>query len=336
MQTSPIDVLDDDACARAHELLAASRAYERPWHVQSSLAEALVDWRHDDKAEPMEMWGAFERDAMLGVAFMWLPMEDNTSMTWADVHVDPARRGRGAGSALVQRVVARARSAARTQVIMEAQVPVDSSDEHPYRRFIGKHGFSLSNTEIVRHLDLPVADAVLDPLADAARPRYEGAYDLETHVDGVPQEHRESLCYVMNQLPLDAPTGEIDFEAESLTPARYAEYLDLERRQGRARLTTVAVARSTGDVVAYTDLVLPAGAPDRVWQWGTLVHRDHRGHRLGMAVKVENLRRLHADHPGRRLVGTSNDDTNRWMVDINAALGFRIVELQPCYRLELT
>ena len=136
----------------------------------------------------------------------------------------------------------------------------------------------------------------------------------------------------MNQLAVDAPTGDIEFEAESLNPTRYQEYLDVQREQGRARLTTVAVHEATGQVVAYTDLVLPAGAPTIVWQWGTLVHRDHRGHRLGMAVKVENLRRLQADHPERERVVTGNDDTNSWMVSINEQLGFRVVELCPVYQ----
>jgi hypothetical protein len=84
--------------------------------------------------------------------------------------------------------------------------------------------------------------------------------------------------------------------------------------------------------VAYTDLMLPSGAPGTAWQWGTLVHRDHRGHRLGMALKVENLRRLQADHPERQRVVTGNDDTNSWMVSINEDLGFRIVELCPAYQ----
>ena len=78
--------------------------------------------------------------------------------------------------------------------------------------------------------------------------------------------------------------------------------------------------------------MLPSGAPGIAWQWGTLVHREHRGHRLGMAVKVENLRRLQADHPERRRVVTGNDDTNSWMVSINEDLGFRIVELCPAFQ----
>ena len=89
------------------------------------------------------------------------------------------------------------------------------------------------------------------------------------------------------------------------------------------------------EVVAYTDLVLPVGAPSTVWQWGTYVHRQHRGRRLGMAVKLENLGRLQADHPQRQRVVTGNDGTNSWMVSINEALGFRIVELCPAYQRKL-
>ena len=330
MDTRLIDEYDDVVCSRAHDVIVASRRHERPWLEPPSLAEMVAEWRHVDTSEPKQLWGAYEADELLGVATMWLPMADNTSMSWFDVQVDPSRRGRGAGSALVERVVTRAREEGRATLIAELHVPPDS-DGHPYRRFAEKHGFRLSNTEIIRHLQLPVDAGLLARHAEAARPRWEGDYRLETHVGGVPEPLRESLCAVMNQLAVDAPTGEIEFEAESLTPARYQEYLDLFREQGRVRLTTVAVHEATGDVVAYTDLVLPSGAPTTVWQWGTLVHRDHRGRRLGMAVKIENLRRLQADHPERRRITTGNDDTNSWMVSINEDLGFRIVELCPAY-----
>ena len=232
------------------------------------------------------------------------------------------------------RVVERARANGRVEIIGDVLVPQDEPD-HPYRRFAQKQGFELSNTEIIRHLDLPVADDLLARLEAEARPRWEGSYRLETHVGGVPEPLRESLCGVMNQLAVDAPTGDIEFEAESLDPVRYQQQLDVERQQGRVRLTTVAIDSESGDVVAYTDLMLPAGAPHGVWQWGTLVHREHRGHRLGMAVKIENLRRLQADHPARKRVTTGNDDTNAYMVSINEQLGFRIVELCPAYHRKL-
>jgi GNAT superfamily N-acetyltransferase len=334
METRLIDVHDDDVCARAYGVITASKAHERPWNAPPSLAETLVEWRHVDEAERQELWGAGDGVGLVGVATIWLPMSDNTSMVWHDVQVDPAHRGRGAGSALVERILARARAEERPTLVTDLMVPPES-DEHAYRRFADRHGYHLSNTEIMRHLDLPVDDDLLTRHAEHARPRWEGDYRLETYVGGVPEHLQESLCAVMNQLAVDAPTGDIEFEEESLTPARYREYLEVFEKQGRVRLTTVAVHESSGDVVAYTDLMLPSGAPSVTWQWGTLVHRAHRGRRLGMAVKVENLRRLQADHPERERVVTGNDDTNSWMVSINEDLGFRIVELCPAYQRKL-
>jgi GNAT superfamily N-acetyltransferase len=337
MGTTRLDVTDEERCRQAFDAFVASKGLDRPWFEPPSFDEMIVDWRHEDAAEPKEIW-VVEDDRLdgkvAGFAIMWLPMQDNTWLSWFDIQVHPDARRRGHGSALIERVLERAREHGRTELVTDLLAPQDQP-EHPYRRFIEGQGFSLSNTEIIRHLDLPVADTLLDRLEAESRPRWEGDYRLETHVGGVPEHLRASLCAVMNQLAVDAPTGAIEFEPETLDPARYQEQLDVEREQKRVRLTTVAIDEKSGDVVAYTDLVLPAGAPSVVWQWGTLVHGDHRGHRLGMAVKIENLRRLQADHPTRKRVMTGNDGTNSYMVSINEELGFRIVELCPAYHRKL-
>ncbi len=80
-----------------------------------------------------------------------------------------------------------------------------------------------------------------------------------------------------------------------------------------------------GDVVAYSELVVPAHDPERVYQWGTLVRTDHRGHRLGMATKAHNLRRVQRHEPGRTVVYTWNAEVNQHMIAVNEALGFRAV-----------
>lgn len=335
MEIAPLDLADDDLLARAHAALVASQTHARSWYRPVSLAERVLDWRYDDPGEREVVMAATEGDRVAGLATLWLPLTDNTSLAWFDLAVDPAHRGRGVGSALAEAVLATSREAGRTTIGTEFAVP-PGDDDHPYRRFAVRHGFHLSSTELIRHLTLPVDPALLDALDAEARPRWEDRYELRCHLNGVPEELRPSLCAVMNQLVVDAPSGDLDFEPESSTPERYAERLELERAQGRTRLTTVAL--HGGEVVAYTDLVMPPavdGTPAEVWQWGTYVAREHRGHRLGTAVKVENLRRLAADHPERDRVATGNEETNRWMVGINERLGFRVVELMPVYSREL-
>lgn len=58
-------------------------------------------------------------------------------------------------------------------------------------------------------------------------------------------------------------------------------------------------------------------------QEDTLVHRDHRGHRLGMLAKAVQLQALAGLRPTVRRISTWNAEENSWMLAINVALGFR-------------
>lgn len=94
---------------------------------------------------------------------------------------------------------------------------------------------------------------------------------------------------------------------------------------GRTETTTVAVGPD-GDVVALTELMVTEHGRGAVFQGGTLVLPAHRGHRLGIATKVANLRRFQETFPYAQLVHSWNAEDNGPMVDINDALGFRPVE----------
>ena len=52
------------------------------------------------------------------------------------------------------------------------------------------------------------------------------------------------------------------------------------------------------------------------------MRRDARGHRLGLAVKVANLRLLQGSCPELRRLTTYNAEVNARMVDVNDLLGF--------------
>ena len=321
-QVRLVDLRDDADCRAAWTTLIASRTDQRPWDDSDGFEQTLAEWRYEDPSERTERWVVEADGLIVGVAMLYVSLDDNTDKIWAEVDVHPDHRRRGAGTALAQLLERRGRELGRPELIVEVYLPPVDTDEHPFERFAASQGFVAESTDNVRILDLPVPDAVLDR--------------LETHTDGLPDALVEGYCRVSNLLNVDAPTGAVDFEAETLTPERYRGYLDLERRQGRRRLTTVALEEATGEVVAYTDLVLPSGAPTKTWQWGTLVDRAHRGHRLGMAVKVANLRELQSAHPERETVGTGNDATNSYMVGINEELGFHVVEVARMCRKVLT
>ena len=111
-----------------------------------------------------------------------------------------------------------------------------------------------------------------------------------------------------------------------MNPQRYAEVVATTAAMGRARYETVALTPDR-QVVAQSTLAMSLEQSTKVYQWGTFVHRGHRGHRLGLATKAVNLRSVQAARGDLTLVITQNAGTNGYMVSINERMGFRPIEI---------
>ena len=127
---------------------------------------------------------------------------------------------------------------------------------------------------------------------------------------------------------VEMPTGEIELEEGRRTPEVQAMQEDELRDAGRIRLTVLAYSPA-GEAVAYSNVVSGAtgsgGSDDPgVDQWATIVRPDHRGHRLGLAVKCALTRAIQEHFPDAAYVRTQNAETNAPMVAINEAMGFEI------------
>ena len=91
--------------------------------------------------------------------------------------------------------------------------------------------------------------------------------------------------------------------------------------QGRTKYNAVALD-AAGTLVAYTDLVTTIHEPGKAYQFGTMVRREDRGHRLGVALKVAALRLLQTERPDVRRMTTFNAEVNAHMIGVNDALGY--------------
>ena len=255
---------------------------------------------------------------------LWFPLLDNLDKVYAHVHVDPPARRRGVGRALVAEVESLARADGRTLLLFDSKLPPGQRETHPYRKFANAMGCEFSNVEVVRHLALPIPDEQLGAWSAKAAERHEG-YSIATYVDEFPDELAESLCLLMGQLAVDAPTGAVDFEEEDFNVDRLKErYVTAAAMD----VTSTRPSRSarTARVAAQSTLAVAKGDGTDVFQWGTFVHREHRGHRLGLAVKVANIKAVQAAHPEKTRITTQNAEQNDFMVDINKEIGFEAVE----------
>lgn len=326
MDIIPLDHDDDVMMKGLYGVALRSQSVSRVQPVQRTEEEFVKTVRFAFPGEREEGAVAVVDGSPVGWARVFFPERDNLDKCWVDLEVDPQHRGAGVGSALVDWMEQRGREGGRRLLLGEVFVPVGDRESHADRRFALERGYAVSSVEIVRSLTLPVAPDLLDRHRARAAEAMGDAYELSVHVDGVPPELRQGVCDASNRLILDAPTGDVEFEPESQTVEDYETTLAHLRDAGRTMLTAVAVHRESGVVAAYTDLCIPSGDPHIVFQWGTLVQPEHRGHRLGVAVKVANLDELARRAPQRRSVQTMNDEQNPWMVSINEDLGFEIIE----------
>ncbi|KRC89366.1 hypothetical protein ASE25_07020 [Terrabacter sp. Root85] len=326
MDIIPLDHDDDVMLKELFGVATRSESVSRVQPIQRTEDEFLKMVRFSFPGEREESVVAVVDGSPVGWARVFFPERDNLDKCWSHLEVDPQHRGQGVGAALVDWMEQQARAAGRDMLLTEVFVPVGDRESHADREFALRRGFTVSSIEIVRSLPLPVAGDVMAEHERRAAEAMGDLYELTVHVDGVPDDLRQGVCDASNRLILDAPTGDVEFEPESMTVDDYETLLQHLRDTGRTMVTAVAVHRESGVVAAYTDLSIPSGDPHVVFQWGTLVLPEHRGHRLGMAVKVANLEELARLAPERRSVQTMNDEQNPWMVQINKDLGFAIIE----------
>ena len=243
------------------------------------------------------------------------PTLDNLSSCSVDVRVHPAHRRLGFGRLLLTAVLAEVQKMGRTIVFFEAPSPYPSGpgiSEH----LLQSVGARPVLQEIRRLLDQSTVQ-----LPDVNP----GPYRLVQWVDTAPEEQVEGLADLCARMSTDAPMGDMTYEPELWDVARYRAKEASAQARGRQRFAVAAVDRA-GQVAGMTDIGVNRSAPTVGYQWDTIVAAAHRGHRLGLAMKVANHCQLRALLPACRWVNTWNAASNEHMVAVNDALGFRPVE----------
>ena len=204
----------------------------------------------------------------------------------------PSTAGRGSGTALLAEAERLARERGRSTLISEVDEP---GPDAAGRAFALRHGWSCDLVETRRDLLLPPDEARLTALEAQAREASRG-YELVTWRDRTPDALVDDRALLERRMTTDAPHGDLPVEEEHWDAARVREYEAMHVDRGRTVLSAGAVR--AGRLVAFTDLQVPLALPQRANQAGTLVLREHRGHRLGALVKAAVLRAARRDAGG--------------------------------------
>lgn len=267
-----------------------------------------------------------------------LPQLDNTGSAMVDVVVHPAHRRRGIGRQVLDHLVGLARAADRVRVLAEVQIgPADpDGPPTPGAAFAAAAGAAQVLVDVRRRLDLTrVDDARLDALLAAAEAHSPG-YHVVRWSRVAPDALVDGLVTLESRMSIDPPMGDMAWEPEHHDTARWraAEVAAIGRQ--RTSYGAAVVHDATGDVAGYTMCALDADVPEHAWQWATIVLPDHRGHRLGLRLKADMLRRLRTELPDLRTFDTWNAADNTHMIAVNAELGFEPLDRWAEVQLDLT
>lgn len=319
MRITQLDVADDTALAAWQAAMAAGLGAGRDDPPILSLDDVRATYRAPETSYLHEAYAAVDGEAVVGTGNLSAPLRDNPRYADVEVAVPPEHRRRGVGTALWEALHDRCRDLGRTTVGAEVHQPI-GEEPVPGWAFAERCGFVHKMTEVRQRLDLPIAPERLDELEAHAHERI-GAYRLRSWQGPCPDEYAEQYARLKGLLATDAPLGDLEYAPEVWDVERLREKERVTAAQGRTVFTTVAVSPA-GTLAGHTQI----GVGEKAHQWDTLVDREHRGHRLGLALKVANLRILTAARPDLRTVGTWNAPDNGPMIAVNDALGFRPIE----------
>ena len=287
---------------RTWDALRATVQHPSPYHGRSLLA-AVVD------------------GTVVGGADLGMPLQDNPHLGEIEVNVRPEWRRRGIGTALHAAAADRFRAAGRTTVLGEAYEPVDGEPTAAVP-FAESLGYTSEHAEDHLVLPLPVPLEQLARLRESL-PDLDG-YQLVTWGDRCPDEHVAAYCAMRTQMEADVPIGELDLELVVFDEDRVRTS---ESRLARSHHQLHVAARRVVDGVfgGFSMALLPH-AEDQALQYDTLVMPEHRGHRLGLLMKLANLDRVHADHPDRTVFHTWTARDNTAMQATNKRFGYTLIE----------
>ena len=323
VQIDPLDPAQNAVFLQWHRVLddVAAEVYGE-WRTIYSPDEVRARHRFEPTVQLREL-AAIADGAVVGTLEAELPLADNRHRVELYVTVRRDRRRRGVGSRLLMAAHELATETGRTVLGAYSEATADGDSSVAYG-FASRHGFEVGQTELRSDLVLPVAEGRLSHLeADVCR--HATDYEVLTSVDGIPDEWLAGRADLARWMSVDVPLGGLDYREERWDEARVRRTHELARAQGRRTFESIARSRTTGELVGYTTLHVPAHTPRQAVQWDTLVRDDHRGHRLGLALKIANLRALGAELPSVKRISTWNAQENEPMLRVNRDLGFEVV-----------
>jgi GNAT superfamily N-acetyltransferase len=329
VQIDRFDPRREPAKLRAcYEITEAGWPVDHPNEPIWAFASFGGKWAEGFDTAPQEAWLATdESGGAVGCYLLRLPDRENLTMAGCRLAVHPARRRAGIGTALLEHCSGQAQRAGRSRLVSPVR------DGSPGAAFAAASGARGGIPDVGRVLEIDAAlPARLAGLQAMAKPHAAG-YSLLSWTGPTPDQSIDQVV-LLHDAMADAPRDEgVEPSAWNADRLRRSEQSMIEHG-----LTNYAVAArhdATARIAALTEICTEVDTPDWGFQQITAVLPEHRGHRLGLLIKIAMLELLTRHEPNVRHIQTGNADANQHMIAINEELGYKVVNVYRDWELDL-
>ena len=310
IELTRIDVADLDLHLAGQLAALDNAALEQTVRRHHTAETFLLECRDYGTEGPLEgLWLARLDGRLVGYAGLTLNAFENLDGAKILGAVHPAHQRQGVGRALMATA-----EAATDRPRLRAPAWSGTAGE----RAVPRMGYTQHGSHEVRRLSLrdPQPAALVAAATTAA-----ADYDLERFVGACPEDLLGEM-QVLREAINDAPE---DGEFEAYPPERIRTVERWLAEQRQTPYTVVARHRDTGDAAGITIVCTHELRPAIAAQEDTSVLAAHRGHRLGLRMKLAMLDWLREDRPDVEAIDTWNAAGNVPMIAINDALGCTVV-----------
>ena len=333
--------LDAPSAEAFHEMTALRNVVSRDTYRNEDFvfpSEVLLPGYKPSEYERREGRLIREHGRLIGRVLFDLPITEDVHMAKMMLEIHPDARGRGFGAAAYEVRERAVREAGRSEIrawVVHREVdgpripsPTGVGDIpalDPAAQMLLRRGFELGQVERMSVLELGGQhDAALEALRSESREAAGGDYRYVSWAYPTPDEYVDGYAKLKARMSTDAPQGDLAEDEQQWDAKRVRDELEgTAIARGDVVLVGAIQHVPSGELVAFTELQRLADGTKRADQEDTLVLKEHRGNRLGMLVKAENLLAWRQLSPDTERVYTYNAEENRPMLGVNEALGFR-------------
>lgn len=314
MRVTPVDPRTPSAAelTAMYDVLCGSFLHDHPGHPprtrEDLRASLTVPWPESRSA----CWLCVDGEETVGIARLQLPGGTNADVADVALDVLPGHRRGGAGRTLLREAVRLAYSTGRTVLTGQGVEP------GPATGFAELMGARPALREV--RAVLAVGAAMAASQAEGHEPP--AGYEL-LRIRGTASPDLLEDIGAVHEGMADAPTAPGTWTHQPYDGARVAAVDAMLEARGLTQLRVAARHVDSGMLAGITYVIISPHSPYRSEQGDTVVLAVHRGHSLGLAMKVEMLRWLGAEFPQVGELNTWTARDNAAMRAVNARLGHR-------------